>query len=306
MVFRIVNWRSGLLWGLLGGVWLWSGAATSVPDAFALEKYGRPLPEFQTDKGTSNGSEKQPVIDESLLAGYLLAGAFVSNPSFAARPDNTGRVGLRYMLHTETDLYKDYLTLYSDQNFFSDRDNGWIELSEWDQTYGFTGTVGHWDWRTQYERDAPLDRSGLIQAYADALVNYRIRTRDDWAWWRKLWPKNNLTFYGGVGWLFYNQTYFARPDNTGRALFRYVGHFDLNVYEHKVIFFGDFNMFTDRDTSSAVKPSELDWILGLALRWRDVELSVYHEQDRPLDRSSFVQQYLAVQVRFAFDVQKTR
>lgn len=285
---------------------MWFVVGGPVPAAIALEKYGRPLPEFEKGEGPSNGKEKEQVIDESLIAGYLLAGAFVSNPSFAARPDNTGRVGLRYMLHAETDLFKKYLTLYSDQNFFSDRDNGWIELSEWDQTYGFTGTVGHWDWRTQYERDAPLDRSGLIQAYADALVNYRIRTRDDWAWWRKLWPKNNLTFYGGVGWLFYNQSYFARPDNTGRALFRYVGHFDLDIYKHKVVFFGDFNMFTDRDASSVIKPSELDWILGLALRWREFELSVYHEQDRPLDRSSFVQEYWAVQLRFAFDVQKIR
>ena len=65
------------------------------------------------------------------------------------------------ILHAETDLYKKYLTFDSDQNFFSDRDNGWIELSEWDQTYGITGAVDHWFWRMQYERDAPLDKSGL-------------------------------------------------------------------------------------------------------------------------------------------------
>jgi hypothetical protein len=43
------------------------------------------------------------------------------------------------MLHLETDLYKQYLTFYTDQNFFSDRTNGWIELSEWDATYALTG-----------------------------------------------------------------------------------------------------------------------------------------------------------------------
>jgi hypothetical protein len=285
---------------LIGCVLL-GGLCGTKPKVYALEKYGRPLPEFQKE----NGEKTDGGADESLIAGYLLTGAFISNPSFAARPDNTGRVGLRYMLHAETDLYKKYLTFYSDQNFFSDRDDGWIVLSEWDQTYGFTGTVEHWSWRTQFERDAPLDRSGLKQAYADALVNYRIRSGEDWSWWQKMFPKNNLTMYGGLGWLFHNHDYFARPDNTGRALLRYVGHFDLNLYREKVILFGDFNMFTDRSSSNAAKPSELDWIIGVAMRWRDFELSLYREQDRPLDRSGLIQEYWAIQIRFAFDVQKS-
>lgn len=291
-------WR-GFRGAILGCVLL-GGLCGVVSDANALEKYGRPLPEFEKE----NGVEVERGVDESLIAGYLLTGAFISNPSFTARPDNTGRVGLRHMLHAETDLYKKYLTFYTDQNFFSDRDNGWIELTEWDQTYGFTGTVEHWSWRMQYERDAPLDRTGLKQVYADALVNYRIRSGEDWTWWQRMFPRNNLTAYVGLGWLFHNENYFARPDNTGRALFRYVGHFDLNLYREKVLLFGDFNMFTDRSASNAGRPTELDWIIGVATRWRDFELSFYREQDRPLDRSGFIQEYWAVQLRFAFDVQK--
>jgi hypothetical protein len=297
MKFRASVITRRLVTALVAGLLAWS-MPWQGKEAGALEKYGRPLPEM--DKGGQVGGEET----ESLIGGYLLAGAFISNPSFAARPDNTGRVGMRYMLHAETDLYKKYLTFYSDQNFFSDRDNGWIELSEWDQTYGITGTVGHWFWRTQYERDAPLDRSGLKQIYADALLNYRMRTLDDWAWWRRTFPRNSLTMYVGAGWLFHNQNYFARPDNTGRALFRYVGHFDLDLYQQKVVFFGDFNMFTDREASNVATPTELDWILGIAVRWRDYEVSVYREQDRPLDRSGLVQEYWAVQLRYAFDVQK--
>jgi hypothetical protein len=290
--------RAGLPVGWIALVCWW---LTGAP-VYALEKYGRPLPELET----STVKTQEKGTDESLIGGYLLTGAFVSNPSFAARPDNTGLVGMRYMLHAETDIYKKYLTFYSDQNFFSDRKTGWIELSEWDQTYGFTGAVDHWSWRLQYERDAPLDKSGIIQAYADGLVNYRIRTIEDWAWWRKTFPRNNLTAYAGAGWLYYNQTYFARPDNTGRALFRYVGHFDLDLYKEKFVLFGDVNMFTDRDASNVISPTELDWILGLAMRWHDFEFSVYREQDRPLDRHTLVQEYWAVQVRFAFDVQKKR
>jgi hypothetical protein len=83
-----------------------------------------------------------------------------------------------------------------------------------------------------------------------------------------------------------------------------VGHFDLDLYKQKVVFFGDFNMFTDREASNVARPTELDWILGLAVRWRDYELSLYREQDRPLDRSGLIQEYWAVQLRYAFDVQK--
>lgn len=284
-------------------LWL-TGPWPAGRDALALEKYGRPLPEMDKTKDATEGPAPPSREDETLIGGYLLAGAFISNPSFAARPDNTGLVGMRYMLHAETDLYKKYLTFYTDQNFFSDRTNGWIELSEWDQTYGITGTLGHWFWRTQYERDAPLDRSGLKQIYADALINYRMRSEEDWAWWRRMFPKNNLTIYAGAGWLFHNEQYFARPDNTGRALFRYVAHFDLDLYKHQFVLFGDINMFTDREASSVVTPSEIDWILGLAVRWRDYEISLYREQDRPVGQSTLIQEYWAVQLRYAFDFQK--
>jgi hypothetical protein len=110
--------------------------------------------------------------------------------------------------------------------------------------------------------------------------------------------------YVGAGWLFHNSNYFARPDNTGRALFRYVAHADLDLYKNKVVLYGDVNMFTDRDSSHQARPSELDWIIGLALRWRDMEFAVYREEDRPLDREGLVQKYVAVQLRVSFDVSK--
>jgi hypothetical protein len=282
-------------WPLLGALlWLMAGAAPCL----ALEKYGRPLPSMD-DPGEA-GRE----AEESLFGGYFLTAAFVSNPTFAARPDNTGLVGLRHMLHLETDLYKQYLTFYTDQNFFSDRTRGWIELSEWDGTYAFTGVLNRFGWRLQYERDAPLDKSGIKQAYADVLVTATLQSAQDMPWWRRLWPNQNLTMYAGAGWLFHNSNYFARPDNTGRALFRYVAHADLDLYRNRVVLYGDVNFFTDREAANQAKPTELDWIVGLAFRWRDMELAVYREQDQPLDRPGLVQQYVAVQLRFSFDVSK--
>ena len=265
--------------------------------AFALEKYGRPLPELKMDD-TDRGAE------ESLFAGYFLTGAFASNPTFAARPDNTGLVGLRHMLHLETDLYKQYLTFYTDQNFFSDRTNGWIELSEWDGTYALTGVLGHFNWRLQYERDAPLDRRGIKQEYADILGTAKFQAVQDLPGWGRLFPNQNLTVYAGAGWLFHNSNYFARPDNTGRALIRYVAHADFDLYKNKLVLYGDVNLFTDRDSGNQAAPTELDWIIGLAARWRNMELAVYHEQDQPLDRGGLIQKYLAVQLRFSFDVSK--
>ncbi len=109
-----------------------------IAPAWALEKYGRPLPALG-DAAESAGLE---AAEQPWLRGYLLTAAFFDNPTFAARPDNTGLVGLRHMLHLETDLYKQYLQSYTDQNFFSDRRGGWIALSEWDATFAFTGSLG--------------------------------------------------------------------------------------------------------------------------------------------------------------------
>src|SRR5690349_18248956 len=156
--------------------------------ASALEKYGRPLPSLEHP-------EEQREAEETLLGGYFLTAAFVKNPTFAARPDNTGLVGLRHMLHLETDLYRQYLTFYTDQNFFSDRTQGWIELSEWDGTYALTGLLDRFGWRIQYERDAPLDRRGIKQAYGDMLLTARFEANAEAEWWRRLFPKQNLTAY---------------------------------------------------------------------------------------------------------------
>lgn len=271
--------------------------------AEGLEKYGRPLPSLEQEHKEQGAAGEQ--AEESLIGGYFLTSAFVTNPSFTARPDNTGLVGLRHMIHLETDLYKQYLTFYTDQNFLSDRTRGWITLSEWDDTYAFTGLLGHFGWRLQYERDKPLDRGGLQQIYADALLTYRFRAAQDWTWWHRIFKDQNVSGYLGPGYFLYNHNYFARPDNTGRTLLRYVAHADIDLYQERVVAFVDLNMFTDRTSHDQFRPSELDWMVGIAFRWRDLELSVYREQDRPLDRSGFVQQYTAIQLRVAFDVPKT-
>ena len=266
---------------------------------YALEKYGRPLPALgeMGEEGVAGSQQKE----EHWFQGYLLAAVFPYNPTFAARPNNTGLVGMRYMLHLETELYKEFLQFYTDQNFFSDRKTGWIELSEWDGTYAFTGSVGNWGWRLQYERDAPLDSSGTKQIYADTLITYRPTAANQYDWWRTRFPQQNLSVYAGAGWLFYNQNYFARPDNTGRALFRYVAHADLDLYRNLAVLFVDTNFFTNRSEGNPIRPTELDLVVGLALRHNDAELAVIYEQDMPLDQGGLIQKYVAIQLRYQFE-----
>ncbi len=78
----------------------------------------------------------------------------------------------------------------------------------------------------------------------------------------------------------------------------------MDLYKNRIVLYGDMNFFTDREASNTLNPTELDWIVGVALRWEDTELAVYREEDRPLDRSGLVQKYYAMQLRFAFDVPK--
>jgi len=60
-------------------------------------------------------------------------------------------------------------------------------------------------------------------------------------------------------------SYFARPDNTGRALFCYLAHADLDLYQPRVVLFADTNWFSDRSRSDTITPTKLDWILRLAM-----------------------------------------
>ena len=84
-----------------------------------------------------------------------------------------------------------------------------------------------------------------------------------------------------------------------------MAHTDLDLYQNKIVLYGDLNFFTDREAGNGLNPAEWDWIIGLAVRFReDMELSLYREQDQPLDKPGLVQKYVAIQLRYSFDVPK--
>jgi len=157
------------------------------------------------------------------------------------------------------------------------------------------------------ERGNRRPRHFGLEPHCPAMTSARnLHAAEDFSWWRKYFPHQNLNAYMGFGWLFHNSSYFARPDNTGRALFRYVAHADFDLYKNRLVLYGDVNFFTDRELSNKLRPTELDWIVGLAFRFKDdYEISVYREQDLSLDKpGTLIQEYWAVQLRFAFDVPK--
>src|SRR5437763_4912871 len=71
--------------------------------------------------------------------GYLYVGPFVHNPTFAARPDNSGLVLMRYGLHLDVQPLA-WATDSYHSNIFSDRhaDNP-LRPSEWDNQLALAG-----------------------------------------------------------------------------------------------------------------------------------------------------------------------
>ena len=248
--------------------------------AFALEKSGRvaveegPPPEVQFSLALSD---------------------FVHNTSFRARPDNTGIVKYRYLGHLEIQPQWSPVALVLDTNFFTDRDaRNEFRPSEWDQAIGMLYRYEHWAALLRYERDMPIDKSGLVQAFGEI----------QGMWHHEDLLIKNSAFYAALGWLFSTQTYFARPDNTGRALFRYVLHGEVPLYREWLWIIGDTNFFTDRQASNPIAPSELDWIVGLAVRWKNWEVMAFQETDQSLDRGGLNQKYIAIQLKWNWDNRK--
>jgi len=245
--------------------------------ALALEKSGRVQME----------EEAAPEVQFSLSVSD-----FVDNTSFRARPDNTGIVRYRYLGHLEVVPHWSPVALILDSNFFTDKERpNEFAPSEWDQAIGFLYRYQQWAGLLRYERDMPIDKSGLVQAFAEV---------------QGLWHQDNLLikeseFYAGLGWLFATQTYFARPDNTGRALLRYVLHAEVPLYREALWLIGDTNFFTDRESSNPVRPSELDWIVGIAVRWKTWELMAFQETDQSIDRAGLSQKYIAIQLKWNWD-----
>lgn len=112
---------------------------------------------------------------EGDVSGYATLGYFVVNHTYAARPDNSGVALFRYVAHSELSVWKDHLSLGLDGTFFTDRRLSPAEAlrpSELDVTYEVIGRRDPFEVHLAYERDMPIDRSGLVQSFVYALLVY--------------------------------------------------------------------------------------------------------------------------------------
>jgi hypothetical protein len=254
---------------------------------------GSAVPAFAIDKqGSAHGGQVGGDGGGFAWSGSLLAGVSLYNPSYAARPDNTGLALMRYAAHADIDLMGRRLSIPIDINTFTDKEKSGFHkfaLSELDVIVGVTSTHAVGDGAVEVgarvEQDRAVDKDVPAQTYADARVRY-------------LTAFGNLRLATTLGWFIINRSYYARPDNTGKALFRYGLHPEYSFSEHLALGV-DFTFFTDRE-ANPVRPSELDLAPELVARSGPFEAHLAYERDMNLDRGSFKQQFVYVLLAWNF------
>ena len=281
--------------------WLIGASALAcAANAWALDK-----------QGSAHGGEVGGNDDGFDISGGVTLGVSLINPTYAARPDNTGLALFRYALHADIDLIGRKLSIPLDLNTFTDRERkGAAKLAptEFDVITGLTTTWAiakgaDLELGSRVEHDRPVDRGGFTQTYIDA----RSRLLYSLA---KIWPSlgrdlvdGDIAGYATLGWFAFNPTYAARPDNTGLALLRYVAHTELSVWHDHWSVGLDGTFFTDRH-ESPVAPTELDLTYEAIGRLDPWEVHVAYERDMPIDRSGLVQSFLYMLIVYDFDLQK--
>ncbi len=269
---------------------------------------------FALDKqGSAHGGNVEGDDNGFGVSGALMLGAAVYNPSYAARPDNTGLTLLRYGAHFDIDLLGRLLSIPIDVNFFTDRERAGIALiapTEFDIIAGITSTLdtgpGAVELGIRVEHDRPVDTGTFTQTYVDARARYLYS-------FAALFPKlatalrqGDISGWVTLGVFAFNPTYAARPDNTGLALFRYSAHSELSTFDDLLSFGLDATLFTDRQSAVVVAPSEIDFTAEIILHKWDFELHLAYERDMPIDKPGLVQQFAYVLAVWSFDFKNLR
>src|SRR5438552_1210389 len=123
-----------------------------------------PRPGLALDKqGSAHGGEVSGGGKGFNLSGSFFFGAAPYNPTYAARPDNTGLALFRYGAHCELSFWHDRISLGADTSLFSDRTvegAAMLRPSELDFTVEIIGHLRSLELHVAYERDMPLDQKG--------------------------------------------------------------------------------------------------------------------------------------------------
>jgi hypothetical protein len=272
-------------------------------------------PALALDKqGSAHGGDVTADTSGFGFSGNLALGASLYNPTYAARPDNTGHALFRYAAHADVDLIGKLLSIPLDINFFTDRDRPGAEKlvpSEFDIIAGVTTTwalpVGAVELGSRAESDMNVDRGSYSQTYVDARARYLYSLANhvpDAA--RTM--RGNVTGVATLGAFLFNPTYAARPDNSGLALMRYALHGEASFLESHLAVGLDATMFTDRHYHP-LTPSELDLTPELVGRFEPYEVHLAYERDMPIaepanlsvSHAPHVQHFVYLLAAWAFD-----
>ena len=258
-------------------------------------------------QGSAHGGGVEGADRGVALSGSLMLGAALYNPSYAARPDNTGLALMRYAAHLDTDLIGRRLSIPLDLNFFTDRERSGIAKlspSEFDLITGLTSTWGLGPTAVEVgariEHDLPVDRGDMTQTYVDARARFLYSLAHVYPSLGRALRDGDLTGWLTLGWFAYNPSYFARPDNTGRALLRYAVHAELSLWHQRIALGVDTTFFTDKQSDHIARPSELDLTPTLVAHLGDFDLQVAYERDMPIDRGGLVQQFVYALISWSF------
>ena len=265
-------------------------------------------------QGSAHGGEIEGATSGFAFGGSASLGVSVYNPSYAARPDNTGLALFRYAAHFDFDLIGRRLSIPLDLNMFTDRTavGAWRKVvpSELDIITGVTSTwrlgPGALEGGARVEIDGTLDKGGYPgptsarQTYADVRARYLYSLA-------AIAPAVGPALRGGdvrgwltLGWFAINRSYFARPNNTGLALFRYAAHAEISFWNDHLALGLDAIFFSDKQASNVFRPTELDFTPELIVRFARYEVHLAYERDMPLDQDTLIQQFIYLLASVSF------
>jgi len=266
-------------------------------------------------QGSAHGGGIEGATEGFDVSGSASLGVSLYNPTYAARPDNTGLTLFRYAGHGDIDLIGRRLSIPIDVNMFSDRTaigfGRKLVPSELDIITGVTSTwrlgPGALEGGARFEVDMTLDKGGYdtsrpsgTQKYGDLRARYLYSVAAVAPGIAPVLRGGDVRGYLTLGWFAINNTYFARPDNTGLALFRYAAHVEIAGFDDHFALGLDAIFFTDKQASNVVRPSELDFTPEIIARFSRYEVHLAYERDMPVDRGGLVQQFIYLLASVSF------
>jgi hypothetical protein len=270
---------------------------------------------FALDKqGSAHGGAVGEEEDRSFnLSGATMLGVSLFNPSYAARPDNTGLALMRYGAHFDVDILGRLLSIPIDVSFFTDstRPGGLVFApTEFDFIAGVTSTFaagpGDLEVGARVEHDRPVDKGTFTQTYIDVRARYLYSLQRLFPGLADALHDGDLSGWVTLGGFLFNPTYAARPDNSGHALLRYALHAELSTFSDLVSLGLDATMFTDRESDFVLRASEMDFTAELIFHKGPFEVHLAYERDMPLDlapgQAAYVQQFIYLLGIWSFDL----